>query len=134
MIEKFNHYFTQFCSGICDSETKDIGGYTLKLYTSDIHDLLSHENLFEWINFNDKLKMLERRIINMLDILYDSKSEKMYFCTDIKYKNMLVDYEISSNNLIMEETNIVLHDFDKTHCQKDINLLSEIDKKICYLL
>lgn len=131
LIEKFNHYFTRFCSGICDSVKKDVGGYTLKLYTSDIHDLLSHENLFEWINFNDKLEMLERRIIYMLNILYDSASEKTYFCTDIKYKNMLVDYKISSdsNNLITEETDIVLHDFDKTHCQKDINSLSKIDKE-----
>lgn len=129
LIKQFIKYIVVFCAGICPDDNQYMGGYTLKLYTSDVHDLLSHKTLFNYKNIDDKLTMLERRIIHMLDILYDSASEKSYFCTDIKYKNMLVDYKIENENLIMDDKDVVLHDFDKTHCQKDMNSLSEEDKK-----
>ena len=102
---------------------QDMGVYVLQKYTSDVYYLMENHNLTL-----SQFKYLETYILHLIDIML--RNDQGYVCTDIKLKNILVNYRVNKNkNENVDVINeVVLHDFDKRFCYSKNGLSFKISE------
>lgn len=91
--------------------TKNNGDIIMEKFVTDVEELLT-----KYILTDDQTILVESQIKLLFDkMLSDDKS--LYVCFDIKFKNMLVNFTVSSNGITVDTIDkIVLTDFDQKFC------------------